>query len=262
MYNAYDFTFAGVPASTYGLALCDIDNKKHNANAFGNVANIVDERVYGRIKPLHFGVNYHEKPLTFHLIFASERYLDRYDMQKVAMWLTGHQQYQWLTIHQPDMAHIQFRCLIQKLTPIHVGWLPVAFEAEIVCDCPYGYSFPFKETLSPGTTTFFNDSTCHETLRPSIKIDVAAGCTSLSITNKSNGNKVFSFTDLPGGALTILVDNENCIIEETKQGLDGIYDYFDFQNGFLELVPGDNELVVSGDVSIEITGRFMYNVGA
>ena len=62
--------------------------------------------------------------------------------------------------------------------------------------------------------------------------------------------------------MTILVDNENCIIEETKQGLSGIYDYFDFDNGFLRLIPGDNELTVSGNVQITVVGRFMYNVGA
>lgn len=262
MYLAYDFTFAGISASTYGLSVCDIDNKKHGANPFGNIANIIEERIAGRVKPLHFGVNYHEKPLSFSLIFASEKYMDRYDMQRVAMWLTGHQQYQWLTIHQPDMMHMQFRCLVQKLTPIHVNWFPIAFEAEIVCDCAYAYSHPFNEALVVGTTTFFNESSCHESLRPSLKIDVSSGCTSFSIVNNSNGGKKFAFNDLPGGALTILVDNENCIIEETKQGLDDIYGYFDFESGFLELVPGDNELVVEGDVTITMVGRFMYNVGA
>ena len=185
-------------------------------------------------------------------------------MQKIAMWLTGYQQYQWLTIDQPDMAHIQFRCLVQKLTPIHIGWFPIAFEAEIVCDCPYGYSYPFEEVYSvsgQSTITFHNDSSCHVGLRPSMKIDVRSG-SSLSIVNNSNGGKEFSFSGLPGGALTILVDNENCIIEETKQRLDDIYGYFDFDNGFLELVPGNNELVISGDVIITIAGRFMYNVGA
>ena len=262
MYLAYDFTFAGISSSIYGLSVCDIDNKKHSANAFGNVANVVEERVAGRIKPLHFGVKYHEKPLTFSLIFASEKYLDRYDMQRISMWLTGHQQYQWLTIEQPDMMHMRFRCLVQKLTPIHVNWYPIAFEAEIVCDCPYAYGDEFRYELPSGTTIFRNESTCREFLRPSLKIEVQSGCTGFSITNHSNKDRVFSFSDLPGGAMTILVDNENCIIEETKQGLSGIYDYFDFDNGFLRLIPGDNELTVSGNVQITVVGRFMYNVGA
>lgn len=262
MYTAYDFSFAGIPASMFGLSVCDIGNKKHGANAFGNEANIVEERVAGRIKPLHFGVRYHDKPLTFNLIFAANEYMDRYTMQKVAMWLTGYQQYQWLVIDQPDMRHIHFRCLIKKLTPIHIGWFPIAFEAEVVCDCPYAYSGEFHQEFSTGYALFRNESSCRELLRPSLKIEVAAGCTEFSIVNRSNGNKKFSFSNLPGGALTILVDNEKCIIEETKHNLSGIYDYFDFDNGFFCLVHGDNELEISGDVVVTINGRFLYNVGA
>lgn len=272
MYLAYDFTFAGISASEYGLSVCDIDNKKHSANAFGNVANIVEERVAGRIQPLHFGVKYHEKPLTFNLIFAAEKYLDRYDMQRVSMWLTGHQQYQWLTIHQPDMMHMRFRCLIQKLTPIHVGWYPIAFEAEVVCDCPYAYGKEFETELGSGV--FYNESTCREPLRPKLEITVPSGCAKFSILNSTTG-KTFSFgaaTPLPGGAMTITVDNENCIIEATQTGgtLSGIYDYFDFSNGFFELVPGKNDLVISAQdeeekdlvTAVKMTGRFLYNVGA
>ena len=52
--------------------------------------------------------------------------------------------------------------------------------------------------------------------------------------------------------------------------LSGIYDYFDFSNGFFELVPGKNDLVISAQdeeekdlvTAVKMTGRFLYNVGA
>lgn len=39
-----------------------------------------------------------------------------------------------------------------------------------------------------------------------------------------------------------------------------LYDYFNFQ--FFELASGDNELVLEGNGSVKISGRYLYNVGA
>lgn len=148
MYRSYQFTFANVSASMFGMFVCDIGSKKHSDNAFGNQANIVETRLPRRITPLHYGVRYHDKPLEFTLIFGAEQELDRYQLQEISNWLTGYQDYQWLSVDQPDMSHIQFHCLIQSLTPISVKWIPVAFEAKIICDCPYGYSYPFEEVIT------------------------------------------------------------------------------------------------------------------
>lgn len=262
MYQTYEFTYAGLPASMFGLSLCDIGGKKHGDNSFGNSANIVQTRIVGRIKPLHFGVRYHDEPLTFTLIFGAEKKLDRYEMQEVAQWLTGYQQYQWLTIDQPDLSNVQFRCLIQSLTPISVRWFPVAFEAKVVCDCPYGYGYPFsKSYLVSGQSTvrFYNESTCRENLKPTLRISVDAGCTSFRITNRSNDDKCIEFTDLPASGAEIEIDNENCIITEKNYGYD-LYDRFNFQ--FFELIAGNNELLIEGNGSVTIDGRFLYNVGA
>lgn len=261
MYKTYDFTFADMPASLYGMFVADIGSKKHSDNQFGNQANIVETRIPNRITPLHYGVRYHDQPLSFSLIFGAEEFMDRYQLQEVANWLTGYQEYQWLSIDQPDMEHIQFRCLIQKLTPISVGWLPVAFEAQIVCDCAYGYSFPFEETISiSGETNYllYNNSTIKEHLKPSMKIALESGCSNFSLTNKTT-NITMEFSNLPSGGITILVDNENGIVVDESGEYD-LYDCFNFQ--FLELASGDNEIVFNGDGVVTISGRYLYNVGA
>ena len=262
MFTTYEFTYAGLPASMFGMFVCDINKKAHDDNPFGNSANIVETRIANRITPLHYGVRYHDTPLSFTLIFGSEHPMDRYQMQEVARWLTGYQQYQWLSIDQPDMEHIQFRCIIQTLTPISFGWLPVAFEAKVLCDCPYGYSYPFNQTYSfSGTTNvrFYNDSTCMEKLRPMLTIDVMQGCSAVSIKNKSNGGKCLEFTNLPGSGVRIVIDNENCMITEELSGYD-LYDCFNFS--FFECVPGDNLLEICGNGALTISGRYLYNVGA
>lgn len=140
MFKSYEFTYAGMPASMFGMYIADMSSNKHSANSFGNKANLVETRLANRVAPIHYGVRYNDSPLSFTLIFGADHKLDRYEMQAVSKWLTGYQEYQWLSIDQPDMEHIQFRCLVQELTPIHLSWVPMAFEAKIICDCPYGYS--------------------------------------------------------------------------------------------------------------------------
>ncbi len=261
MFTPTDFTFAGRSASEFGLTICDIGSNSHSDNAFGNSANIVETRIANRITPLHYGVRYHDSPLTFSIIFASNEKLDRYQMQEIAYWLTGYQEYQWLSLQQPDLEDVQFKCLVQTLTPISVGWFQVAFEAKFVCDCPYGYSFPFEEVISfNGQTeyTFYNDSSIHEMFKPDLQIVVSPGCTNFTITNRTTGG-VVKFTGLPSGGVTIKMDNENCIVEEPNKKYN-LYDCFNFQ--FFELTTGDNVLVFDGVGSATISGRFLYNVGA
>ncbi len=168
----------------YGLMIYDIDGDGQSPVSFGNRGDIVETRTNCRIQPLHFGVNYHKKPLEFKLVFGTDRMLDRYEMENIAMWLTGHQSYQWLSIDQYDLEHVQFRCLITELTPIFHGWLPVAFEANVVCDCPYAYGYPFSKqyTISGKTNILFrNDSTVREFIKPTLTFVPASGTSSISI---------------------------------------------------------------------------------
>lgn len=263
MFRTYEFTYAGIPSSLYGMVVTDQWGARHSAHAFGTQASIAETRIPNRIAPLHYGVNYHEAPLEFKLVFGVEYPMDRYQLQEIALWLTGHQEYQWMSIDQPDMEDMQFRCLIQRLTPVHVQRLPLAFEAEIVCDCPYAYSYPFKEVYSVSggeTVRFYNDSTCREPFRPALLIEPETGCADFSVRNLTTGGEEMAFTGLPAGEpLKIQVDNENQIVTEEAVGYN-LYDYFNFH--FLEFAPGDNELQIQGEGTLTIHGRYLYNVGA
>lgn len=122
-------------------------------------------------------------------------------------------------------------------------------------------SYPFAKTyqISGGTAVrFYNDSTCMEKLRPEMLVTLAAGCTSFAVKNKTTGAEM-RFDNLPGSSLSIRVDNENQVVTEEVSGYD-LYEHFNFV--FLELEPGDNELVFTGTGSVTISGRYLYNVGA
>lgn len=124
MFNSYEFTFDGESSYMYGLMLCDIDGDGQENVSFGNTGEIIETRILNRIQPIHFGVNYHQSPLKFKLVFGSDRYLDRYELENISMWLLGHQNYKWLSIDQPDLERVQFKCIITELTPISIEWIP------------------------------------------------------------------------------------------------------------------------------------------
>lgn len=244
----------------YGLMLYDFDGNGQNDVGFGNKGAIIETRTNNRIQPLHFGVNYHETPLQFKLVFGSEHPLDRYEMEEISLWLTGHQNYKWLTIHQPDLEHVEFRCLITELTPLSHGWLPYAFEATIVCDCPYAYSFPFEQQYQINGETeilFRNEGSVREFLKPMIHFRPTDGTDSICIVNHNDGNRTFLIKDLPGAGLDITIDNNNGIIEEHTHGYNL---YKGFNLNFLRFVHGDNNLTVTGDGTLTISGRFLHNV--
>lgn len=259
LFSGYEFTFAGESSHQYGLMLYDFGGTGQSAVPFGNKGSIIETRTLGRIQPLHFGVNYHGSPLQFKLVFGSlEEHLDRYEMQNIAYWLTGYQDYQWLSIDQPDLERVQFRCLITQLTPIHHGWLPYAFEATVVCDCPYAYGFPFEYqyNISGATNILFrNDSSVREYIKPTLIYTPTSGRT-LSIVNHDDNDREFKLAGIPSST-NVIVDNRNGIIQEVI-GKANLYNGFNLN--FFRLVHGDNNLTVTGNGTLTITGRLLYNV--
>lgn len=259
MFNSYEFTYAGESSFSYGLMIYDFGGKGQSEVSFGNKASLFELRTNNRIQPIHFGVNYHKTPLEFKLVFGAEDPLDRYDLERISSWLTGNQTYEWLTIDQPDLNHVRFRCLITSLTPLTHGWLPVAFEATILCDCPYAYGFEFEEdfVMSDSTTVLFrNDSSVKEYLKPTLYIDMSHGASELTIVNRSDNDREFKMTGLPSG-IQIVVDNNNGIIYTVGSDYN-LYDGFNMN--FFRLVPGDNELEITGHGTLTIKGSFLHNV--
>lgn len=260
MFNAYEFTFAGHSSREFGLTICDIGERGQSEVSFGNTASIVSSRTVTRIQPVHYGVNYNNTPLEFTLVFASCHEMDRYEMERVALWLTGHQDYQWLSINQPDLEHVEFRCLISTLTPIYNAWAPVAFEATVVCDCPYAYGLPFSFSYSVSSTQsvlFRNNGSVREYLKPKLQIALNAGETQFTIVNHSDNDRKFAFEGLPGSEMVVSVDSNNGIITDETNGLN-LYPYCNMK--FLRLVHGDNQLEMTGNATVTITGRLLHNV--
>jgi hypothetical protein len=261
VFKSYEFTFDGISSEMYGLHMFDLGDKKQSPVSFGNKASIIETRSNTRVTPIHYGVNYNASPLEFTLVFGTydTKMLDRYEMQEVSLWLTGHRDYKWLTIVQPDLEHCMFRCIVTKLTPIHVAWSPVAFEATVRCDCPYAYGYPFSYTYRVNGETrinFRNEGSCREYLRPKLVFTPSSGGGALSIVNESDDGREFRLSGLPNSVSDVTIDNQNGII----RGAEAHNYYAGFNMNFFRAVQGDNLLAVTGSGTLEISGRFLYNV--
>lgn len=240
----------------------DIGSNKNNDVSFANKATIVESKTVKSIQPIHYGVKYHDSPLEFKIIFGSDESIDRYRFEEIALWLTGYQDYQWLTINQPDLDHIMYKCLITNLTPISVGWIPYAFEATVRCDCPYAYTHQFKKIYDVDGTleiVFHNESSVRDYLNPFITIIPKVGVSEIKITNYSDNNRETIFTNLPSTDIKISIDNKNKIITEETFGYN-LYD--NFNSNFFRLVQGANKLKIEGSCTLTISGQFLRNVSA
>lgn len=266
-FNAYEFVFDGISCKQYDLMIYDFDNLKQNDNAFGTQVTISEDRLNDRYSSLHYGTS-NNKVLEFPLVFGAntnrileEKPLDRWEMQAIASWLTGHKQYKWLEIVQPDLFNVRYKCIITSLKPITVGWLPWAFTATIKCDSPYAYRTPttFKFKVDGSSAgVILNRGSHNGYYYPNIKLSLPHGG-DFSIRNKSDKNREFSITGNPiTKGCEIEIDNQNQTI---TNNLDiNLYDNFNLN--FFRLINGNNLLEFKGNGFVEIKCEFPVNVGA
>ena len=259
------FVFDSVPCEQYDLMLYDVGGIDDNEIGIPSVGNVVDKTVGDKWKPYFYGVNPADK-LEFDIVFGvNERrlddfkYLDRYEVAAVSAWLTGHKEYKWLFIDQPDMRPFGYRCIIKDLDVTQYGKVPWALKAHVICDSPYAYLEEEKTVISVSsskTVTIYNASSLNDYYYPVIAFTRTSG-TAFSIKNAQDSNRGPSFTNIPSSVTSITVDNEHSVITN-NQGLN-LYDKFNFQ--FLRLARGYNTLTITGNGTVTITCEFPINVG-
>lgn len=260
---ARSIIYNGIPSETFGLMLYDIENYSQSEGTLGTKISIVEDRIRRRNPPIHYGITNND-PLTFKLVMGvtdQEIRLDRYDLAAIAGWLTGHSEYKWLHICQPDLELVRYRCLITELRQIEIGMLPVAFEATVVCDGPYAYHLPWQHSIvSSGQAEYLchNPSNVNEYYFPSMVIECPAGTTDISIANAADPGRSFALAGLSGTASrSIAVDGETLAVQAT----DGTDLYENCSLEFLRLVRGDNPLTVNGACTVTLKCEVPMNIG-
>lgn len=264
----HTFIFDDIPCSDFGLMVYHFGSTGQDDVLFQS-GSIIEDRVPGRYDSLLYGLEQNQA-LEYTLVFGANlasidrnESIDRYEVEAIASWLTGHQTRKWLTIVQDDMESFRYKCLITELKLITYGDMPWAFSCKVNCDSPFAYTFPEETTFTISgieTVNFFNRSTYNGYYYPKLEITMGNDWTALQIENLSDGNRMFQFSDIPLGELNnnkIYVDNKNMIITNDRDL--NFYKYFNMN--FLRLVRGDNQLKIRGRATIKFICEFPVNVG-
>lgn len=262
------FSFNRIPCERFGLRIFDIDNENNDATPFASTGELQTDVIPFKGRTFLYGRSF-EKPLEFKLVFGldplmlnMDEHLDRYEMDAIANWLTGHNTYKWLEVEQPDLQMVRYHCVISELEPIQLAWLPWAFSAKIVCDSPYGYRFPEKfHYICNGTSNIqlISRSTINQLYYPKMRIQLN-GSDTVSIVNQSCDNTELKFANLPQRYfLTISVDNDLCKIESSDASYSNLYQYCNFN--WFPLKRGMNKIEVTGSCILDFICEFPVNYG-
>ena len=260
-----EFIFDGVPCSQFGLMVYHFGSNSQEDVAFPD-GSIIEDRLPSRFDALTYGL-VQNQPLEYTLVFGANmasidanESIDRYEVEAISAWLTGHRKRKWLAIVQDDMESYRYKCYITNLKLITHGDYPWAFSCKVSCDSSFAYTFPevFEYDVN-GTKTvnFFNRSTYNGFYRPEMEIQTRGGTGSFIIQNETDNGRVFQFSGLPAGNQTIYVDNKNQIIKGSTNA--DLYEHFNMK--FLRLLRGDNILRITGNAHLKIVCEFPVNVG-
>jgi phage-related protein len=262
-----EFIFDGLPCTEHGLMIYNFGSTAQGDVSFPSAGTVSEDRVANRYDAMMYGLTQNGS-LEYTLVFGANtrsidarESIDRFEADAIASWLTGHDTRKWLTIIQPDTDAFRYRCFISNLRLITYGELPWAFECTVNCDSPFAYWLPEEYTYtSTGqlAASLYNRSGFNGFYKPVIEI-TTKGASSFSVTNKTDNNRLFAFSSIPGGnPLVITVDNKNQIITDNL-GLN-LYPYFNMN--FFRLKRGMNDLVFNGHGTFKITCEFPANIGA
>lgn len=235
------------------------------------------EAVFRQHSSLLRGVEDDDKlsfPLSFGLCpdrMERRQFLDRFEIESVSSWLTGHRSWGWLTIEQADLARVRYRCIITELEEVSSGWDTYGFTCTVQCDSHYAYMIPQEHKYHCDdelNIDFFNRSSMNAPYFPSLVIE-PLGSRGVSIVNQSFGGIGPAWGDLayingerqpalPALAGLKIKMDENGVLTNSE-GLN-LYPYYNFER--LGLVRGKNRLVVTGRCNLMIRCEFPVDVGA
>lgn len=261
-FYASSFVFANQASEYYDLMIFNFGSGgKQNSSAGGDI-EIVNKEVFRRPVPYFYGVT-HKPVLTFPLVFGSKNALDSNTREAIHKWLFGQMNYQKLEIVQMDMMDAYYNCFLTNPQIVDIGNLKYAFEATVVCDAPWAWSYDktltktYTEDVVNDDFIFINDSANADYLYPEISFTLNGLGDGITITNYSDNNRQFIFTELSPNE-TITIDNDRQILTSDT----GLYRLSSFNLNWFRILQGTNSLNISGGItSFQMDYKLARNIG-
>lgn len=262
--------FDGISCEEMGLVMYDFASSRQSTTAFTSNLEVAEDRIDGRYRSLFYGGSINT-PLTFTMVLCvsedrvnQNEPLDRWDLQKIASWLTGHSEYKWMSIVQEDMEEIRYRCIVTDLKTVEISGNKWGVSFQVTCDSPYAYLKPMVYSYSVSSslvTTLHSESSHNGFYYPKLMIaDHNGGSLSVKISNSIETSS-FAFKSLPVGMGDLTIDCESGII--TASSMLNPYQYisYDVPFHFPRFARGDNTIAMTGTGKYTFTCEWPVNVG-
>jgi phage-related protein len=259
-FYASTFIFDGVPSETYNLTISSPSGDLTESEGASNV-EIFTEHVYRRPQVYLLGVQ--ETPtLKFPIIIDAPQELSAQDTSLIEKWLFGQRTFKDLCVLQPDMQGVVYRALLTEPKIRRTGNIIHGFSAMVVCDAPYGWTYPKTTTYTASTNpvdasiTINNLSDANDYLYPTVTFQMVAGGGGLTLTNTSDDSRTWAFTGLSANEI-ITADNDRKIITSSLN-----LNRFATNYRWFRLIPGVNVIGIAGNVTyVRWTYRFARKIG-
>jgi len=263
-FYAANFIYDSIISSEYGLR---ISSDNSNESSSGANVELYTQQIYRRPKVYLLGVQ--QAPvLTIPIYITVPDQLSSTESSVISKWLFGRMNYKKLQIIQSDMQYVYYNCIFTDPTVERVGNVIRGYHSNIVCDSPFAWEYPKTltynyQSLKPqyaigGSLVINNTSDNADYTYPSVEFTMNNSGGLLSITNATDGSRVFSFTGLSAGE-TIAVDNDIQTITSSISGANRLSNFVDYK--WLRYVPGINTLWILGDITtISFTHQFAKKI--
>lgn len=247
--------FNGIPSEEYGLYISDLD-ASGISNSMGSYdLEIKEQKIYRRPTAYLYGTTA-TPHLEFDMTLLAEEELTAEDFEGVQKWLFGQDGYKTLQVDQYDMQSVVFYAILNSPEIIRVGNKIQGCKFHVVCNSPFGFTFPkvtsytYGSSVVNATETFYNssDDTANY-LYPTCVITMNNIAGNITITNQEDNNRVFEIVNLHANEIITINNSLQTISSST-----GLKRLGNFNKHWLRFVPYLNTLHIQGNVAnIELT---------
>ncbi|TVY09985.1 distal tail protein Dit [Paenibacillus cremeus] len=244
------FMFNGINSQDMGILNVNVSQGMYE-EPFLASRTIHEVKIRGNDKPYY---QYTElSPIEFSVSFALQDSFDQTKLRQIARWLNV--SYFCPLVFSDDPDKIYFAMPVNDSSLIHTGtngYINLKFRTN----APYAYSPSYTQTYDfssnvAGGTLFQFTNNGDLSVFPKLYIQ-KVGDGDISIFNYSNGGIEFKFTGLLNG--------ENLFVDSTRQYIstdqNNLYRYSNFNNNWLELLYGVNNLNVVGNCKLKFVWEY------
>lgn len=261
------FEYDGVSSDVYDVILCSFEEVNNTRETGINY-----ELNIGDISPLRPIANFYSKryskPLEFKITLAKDGYntndffTDK-EQQKIIRWLTSSTDYRKFRIKDYDGSYyhdgIEYFCICigYEETVINDSIAGMSFSFQ--CNAPYGF---YQEDVTKFQVT---DSKTIVIDNYSDEREMAY-YPYIEITGTKTGNVIFHNDRLPDNDMELhILNNQTLYIDNKLCDITDNMDMFDYSSDtnlkWLSLLPGKNQLTITGSVNGQVKCRYPRKVG-